>query len=66
MKAFFAAVATAVLCVGIGFATPAAADVNDVSGAGAFGVSVNATAPVVGSVTVGPLPSVNLPAGAGT
>jgi hypothetical protein len=33
MKAFFAAVATAVLCVGIGFATPAAADVNDVSGA---------------------------------
>jgi hypothetical protein len=65
MKAFFAAVATAVLCVGIGFATPAAADVNDVSGAGAFGVSVNATAPVVGAVTVGPIPSVDLPGGGG-
>lgn len=65
MKAFFAAVTPAVLCVGIGFATPAAANVNDLSGAGAFGVSVNASVPGLGSVTAGPIPSVDLPGGGG-
>jgi hypothetical protein len=66
MKAFFAAVTTAVFCVGIGFAGPAAADVNDLTGAGAFGVSVNATVPGGPSVSVGPIPSVDLPGGGGS
>ena len=65
MKAFFAAVTTAALCVGIGFAGPAAADVNDLTGAGAFGVSVNATIPGGPAVSLGPLPSVDLPGGGG-
>ena len=60
------ALLAALACVALPFGGgSASADVNDVSGAGAFGVSVNANAPVVGTVTVGPTPSVDLPAGGG-
>jgi hypothetical protein len=57
---------TAVLGGAIATAGPAGADVTDVSGAGAFGVSVNATVPGVPTIAVGPIPSVDLPAGGGS
>lgn len=60
-----AVVLTAMLCVGVAMAAPASADVTDVSGSGAFGESVNVTVLGTGSVTSGPLPSVNLPSGGG-
>ena len=60
-----AVVLTAMLCVGLAMAAPASADVTDVSGSGAFGESVNVTVLGTGSVTSGPLPSVNLPSGGG-
>jgi hypothetical protein len=60
-----AVVLTAVLCAGIAMAAPAPADVDDLSGAGAFGVSVNATVTGGPAVTVGPTPSVVLPGGGG-
>ncbi len=55
----------ALLAVAIAMAGPAAADVTDVGGSGAFGVSVSATVPVAPAVQVGPVPSVDLPAGGG-
>lgn len=59
-----AVVLAAVLCMGIAMAAPAAADVQDVSGSGAFGESVNVN--VLGAaVTSGPTPTVTLPAGGG-
>ena len=60
-----AVVLAAVLCVGIAMAAPAAADVTDVSGSGAFGESVNVNVLGTGSVTSGPTPTVTLPAGGG-
>jgi hypothetical protein len=66
MKGRAVAVAlTAMLCVGIAMAAPASADVTDVSGSGAFGESVNVTVLGTGSVSSGPAPTVNLPAGGG-
>lgn len=65
MKGLAAIVISALLSVAIAMAGPAAADVNDLTGAGAFGVSVNASVTGVGSVTVGPVPSVDLPGGGG-
>jgi hypothetical protein len=46
-------------------AAPAAADVTDVSGSGAFGESVNVSVLGSGTVTSGPMPSVDLPSGGG-
>src|SRR5262249_43676372 len=60
-----AVVLAAVLCMGIAMAAPAAADVNDVSGSGAFGESVKVTVAGSGSVTSGPMPTVTLPSGGG-
>ena len=65
MKASIAAVMTAMLCVGIGIAQPVAADVTDLTGAGAFGLSVNANGPGGATFTLGPIPSVDLPGGGG-
>jgi hypothetical protein len=66
MKGLVATVMTALVAVVIAMAAPAGADVTDVSGAGAFGVSVNATVPGVPTIAVGPIPSVDLPAGGGS
>jgi hypothetical protein len=67
MKDLAGGVMTVLLAVAMATATagPAAADVTDVGGSGAFGVSVTAT--VVGgpTVDVGPIPSVDLPADGG-
>jgi hypothetical protein len=60
-----AAILAAVICVGIALATPAAADVTDVSGSGAFGESVNVSVLGSGTVTSGPMPTVDLPSGGG-
>jgi hypothetical protein len=64
MKRRVALVLIAVFCVAIALATPASADVTDVSGSGAYGESVNVSV-LTGSVTSGPAPSVTLPAGGG-
>ena len=60
-----AVILAALLCVGIAMAAPAAADVTDVSGSGAFGESVNVTVLNSGTVTSGPTPSVTLPSSGG-
>lgn len=60
-----AVVVTAMLCVGIAMAAPAAADVTDVSGSGAYGESVNVSVLGAGTVTSGPTPTVTLPSGGG-
>jgi hypothetical protein len=65
MKGRFAVVLIAVLCAGIALAAPASADVTDVSGSGAFGESVNVNVLGSGTVTSGPMPSVDLPSGGG-
>ena len=66
MKGLAAAVIASLVAVAIALAAPVAADVTDVSGSGAFGVSANATVLGVPAVQVGPVPSVNLPAGGGS
>jgi hypothetical protein len=64
MKRFVVGMMAALLGVAIVTAAPAAAEVTDVSGSGAFGESLNAT--VLGTtVTSGPLPTVDLPSGGG-
>jgi hypothetical protein len=65
MKGRVAVILLAVLCAGIALAAPASADVTDVSGSGAFGESVDVSVLGTGSVTSGPTPSVELPAGGG-
>lgn len=65
MKGRVAVVLIAILCAGIALAAPASADVTDVSGSGAFGESVNVTVLGSGTVTSGPMPSVDLPSGGG-
>src|SRR3981189_998890 len=65
MKGLAAIVISALLSVAIAMAGPAAADVNDLTGAGAFGVSVNASVPGVGSGPGGPAAGVDLPGGGG-
>jgi hypothetical protein len=60
-----AVITAALLAVAIAMAGPAAADVTDVGGSGAFGVFVNATVTGGPAVNVGPVPSVDLPAGGG-
>jgi hypothetical protein len=64
MKGRAALVLIAVFCVAIALATPASAEVTDVSGSGAYGESVNVSV-LTGSVTSGPAPSVTLPSGGG-
>jgi hypothetical protein len=64
LKGRAALVLIAVFCAAIALATPASADVTDVSGSGAFGESVNVSV-LTGSVTSGPTPSVTLPSGGG-
>jgi hypothetical protein len=60
-----AVVLAAMFCIGIAMAAPAAADVTDVSGSGAFGESVNVSVLGSGTVTSGPTPTVDLPSGGG-